>query len=206
MLQSPIANACIHIVDDDEDVRRTLSYSVVAAGFATKVYPSAEHFVGSIAHLAPGCVVTDVRMPGMNGVELVRRLRAADVLYPVVVISGQADIELAVEAMKAGAADFLQKPFRSSALIEALRAALEEASSRGVNDIELTSFRKAVGSLSRRELEVLTHIVQGKLTKTVAHELGLSVRTVEGYRAEIMSKTQASTLGELVRMAVLSGL
>lgn len=199
-----LENACVHIVDDDEQVRRTLSYAMASAGFATRVYETAEGLVAARATLAPGCIVTDVRMPGMDGVELVRRLQADAVPHPIVVMSGHADIDLAVEAMKAGAIDFLEKPFRPSKLVEAVRAAMARATPKPAARPEASRYRQLVAGLSPRQQDVLNGILQGKLNKTIAYELGLSVRTVEGYRAELMARTGAGNLTELVRLAVLA--
>lgn len=195
---------CVHIVDDDETVRKSLAYAVGSAGYATRIYESGERLLGGVARLAPGCIVTDVRMPGMDGVELVSRLKAEGAPHPILVMSGHADVALAVEAMKAGAVDFLEKPFRPSALVGAIAAAMAKADRSAPP--EAAAYRRLVETLSPRQREVLSGIVEGKLNKTIAHELGLSVRTVEGYRAEIMSKTQARNLTELIRMMVLAKL
>lgn len=198
--------ATVHLVDDDEAVRRSLSYSIASAGFGTRVYGSAEELLRGATRLAPGVIVTDVRMPGIDGVELVRRLKEGGTPHPVIVISGHADIPLAVEAMKAGAADFLEKPFRPSQLVEAIRKVLEKAEKTAAAGPDAAQYRKMLSTLSPRQRDVLNGIVQGKLNKTIAHELGISVRTVEGYRAEIMSKVQARSVSELVRIAVLAAL
>jgi two-component system response regulator FixJ len=198
--------ACIHIIDDEDIVRRSLGYAVASAGFAARVYDSAEQFVAALPIGGPGCVVTDVRLPGMSGLELVTRLKDGHAPLPVVVISGEADIAMAVDAMKAGAADFLQKPFRAASLLEAVKGALDGESRQRRQAQEAVCHRKAFALLSPRQSEVLAGIVDGKLNKTIGHELGISVRTVEDYRAEIMAKTQARNLSELIRMAVLAGL
>lgn len=200
------SQVCIHIVDDDEAVRRTLAYAVASAGFASRVYGSAEQLIATAAGLAPGCIVTDVRMPGLDGVTLVRRLRALAVPHPIIVISGQADIRLAVDAMKAGAAEFLEKPLRPAALIETVQEVMRTDAVQAGPQKEVARYRRMLSTLSRRQRDVLDGILEGKLNKTIAHELGISVRTVEGYRAEMMAKTQARNLSELIRMAVLAGL
>jgi len=198
--------ACIHIIDDDSTVRKALSYFVGAAGFASRVYDSAEDFLAVAKRSAPGCIVTDVRMPGMTGLELVLRLKSEGVAQPVIVMSGHADILLAVEAMKAGAADFLQKPFKASELVEAVRGALDRDRPKAPIAPESAAFLKLVSTLSPRQRNAFDGILDGKLNKTTAHELGISVRTLEGYRAEVMAKTNASSSTELVRMAAMANL
>jgi two-component system response regulator FixJ len=197
---------CVHIVDDEEIVRRSLGYAMASAGFASRVYASAEQFMAASAAASPGCVVTDVRLPGMDGLELVMRLKAGDAPHPVVVISGEADIAMAVDAMKAGAADFLQKPFRTASLLEAVNGAIDREGRQQRQAQEAAGQRRKLALLSPRQREVLAGIMAGKLNKTIGHELGISVRTVEDYRAEIMAKTQARNLSELIRTAVLAGL
>jgi two-component system response regulator FixJ len=200
------SEACVHIVDDDQTIRRQLAFFVADAGYATRLYESAEAFLEAAPRSAPGCVVTDLRMPGMSGVQLVKALREAGVEHPVIVISGHADVLLAVEAMKAGAVDFLQKPFRTAALVDAIRLALERDAAHAPMAEAVAAFRAAVSTLSPRQREVLIGIVAGKLNKTVAHELGISVRTLEGYRAEVLARTQVRNSSELVKLGALSGL
>ncbi|MGZ3374964.1 MAG: response regulator transcription factor [Phenylobacterium sp.] len=199
-------NPCVHIIDDDETVRRALSFFVGEAGFASRTYGSAEQFLSTAGELEPGCVVTDVMMPGMSGVELVQRLRADGLRHAVVVMSGRANVSLAVEAMKAGAADFLQKPFKANALVNAVRGALAERLPETLRTAATADFIKAVDTLTPRQREVLKAIVDGKRNKEIARTLGISPRTVETHRAEIMARTRLPTSGELVRMAVMSGL
>lgn len=195
----------VDVVDDDDGVRRTLTYLLASAGFAVRVYPSAEAFWQRPPAPGVGCVLTDVRLPGTSGIELVRRLRVEAPGEPVVVMSGAADVEMAVEAMKSGAADFLQKPLHSAQLISALRAAVAQGAPKPLRPQRGEQYRRMLQLLSPRQRDVLAGILEGKLNKTIAHELALSVRTVEGYRAEIMAKTHARSLSELIRMAVLAG-
>jgi two-component system response regulator FixJ len=199
-------DACVHIIDDDSTVRKALSYFVGAAGFASRLYDSGEQFLAAAPRAAAGCIVTDVRMPGMTGLELVLRLKADGITQPVVVMSGHADILLAVEAMKAGAADFLQKPFKASELVEAVRGALDQERPKAPLPPESAAFLKLVSTLSPRQRNAFDGILDGKLNKTTAHELGISVRTLEGYRAEVMAKTNAGSTTELVRMAAMANL
>jgi two-component system, LuxR family, response regulator FixJ len=196
--------ACVHLIDDDDLVRRALFQALLAAGLSPRVYGSAEAFVSALALLEQGCIVTDVRMPGLDGLALLAALKAHGVAHPVIVISGYADVPLAVEAMKAGAVDFLAKPVRPSVLVAAVRAALKEAGRRAEQAALAAACERMLTVLTPRQRDVLDGLVAGKLNKVIAFELGLSVRTVEGYRAEIMARTGAASLSDLVRIAVLA--
>jgi two-component system response regulator FixJ len=193
----------VHVIDDDADVRQSLAFLLSTAGFAVRVHDSAVAFLKALPQARPGCVVTDIRMPDMDGLQLQRQLREAKASFPVIVITGHADVALAVEAMKAGAVDFIEKPFDDEVLLSAIRVAL----SRHVKDSErqarLQAVRDRMKSLSEREREVLTGLVAGKPNKIIAFDLGISARTVEVYRANVMTKMQADSLSELVRMALL---
>jgi two-component system response regulator FixJ len=195
-----MANDVVHLIDDDEDVRRALSFLLGTAGLAVKVYESATNFLAQDLTALKGCVVTDVRMPGMDGLELVRRLGASGVRLPVVVMTGHADVAMAVEAMKAGAADFIEKPFPDDTLLGAIRSAFSRASrsSEGPDP----HVRARLESLTPREKQVLDGLLAGHPNKTIAFDLGLSPRTVEVHRANVMTKMGASSLSELVRMAL----
>lgn len=197
---------CVHIIDDDEAVRRTLAFALSEGGFATRSYPSAQKFLDVADELEPGCVVTDVRMPGINGLELVRNLKARGLTQSVIVMSAFADIELVVEAMKAGAADFLQKPFKSAALIAAVRSAVSGLRAEDVRPSETTVQRRALASLTPRQRQILRAVAEGKPTKVIARDLGISPRTVEAHRAEIRVKTGLTSASELIRVAVMAGL
>lgn len=194
----------IHIIDDDEAVRDSLSFLLRAANLNAVTYKSATHFLDLLGKDIDGCVITDVRMPDMSGLDLLRRLRSLSCMIPVIVITGHGDIQLAVEAMKAGAVDFLEKPFDDERVLSAVRSAL--AASRA--DRELADRRNHVeellDSLSQRERQVLDGLVAGLPNKTIAHDLGISPRTVEVYRANVMTKMQAGSLSELVRMVLLA--
>jgi len=195
----------VYVVDDDEAVRRGLQFLLNSAGYLPAPYESAVHFLAEADRLEPGCVVTDVRMPELDGVELVRRLEAAHSPHQVIVMTGHADVQLAVEAMKAGALDFLEKPFKDEALLRAVDTALE-ASERALKvRASQARFAELLSSLTPREHQVLDGVVGGKMNKVIAYELGISERTVEVYRANIMQKSGAGSLSELVRMAMLSG-
>jgi two-component system response regulator FixJ len=197
---------CVYIVDDDEKVRRALTFFVDDAGFTARSYPSAERFLAAARDLEPGCVVTDVLMPGMNGVELVERLKALHLEHVVVVMSGHADVPRVVEAMRAGAADFLQKPFKAAELVGAVRSALATRQAEAAATDEAAGYRKLLAVLTPRQLEILGALSEGKSTKMIARDLGISPRTVDVHRAEIKMKTGATSSTELVRMAVMAGL
>ena len=198
-----MTDVVVHVIDDDEAMRQSLRFLLDAAGLRTAAYSSAIEFLTVADRLARGCIVTDVRMPEMNGLELVRRLNERGIRLPVIVITGHGDVPLAVEAMKAGVADFIEKPFDDEALLGAVRTVLDGPGPEA--DGEKRRFHEVLETLSPREREVLRGVVDGKLNKIIAYELGISPRTVEVYRANVMSKTGAATLSELVRIALLAG-
>jgi two-component system response regulator FixJ len=193
----------VHVIDDDEAVRDSLSFLLRTADFNVIAYQSATHFLESLTRDIDGCVITDVRMPDMSGLDLLRRLRDLSCMIPVIVMTGHGDIQLAVEAMKAGAVDFLEKPFDDERVLTAVRSALE--ASRALNERvgRRHEIEERLESLSQRERQVLDGLVSGLPNKTIAHELGISPRTVEVYRANVMTKMQAGSLSELVRMVLL---
>lgn len=196
--------AVVHVIDDDAAMLDSLIFLLESAGFAARAYASATLFLADQSHGLGGCIVTDVRMPGLNGMELTRHLRGLGIQAPIVMITGHGDVPLAVEAMKAGVTDFLEKPFEDEALLRAIRAALAEPSAEA--DVALAApFYDLIAHLSPRETEVLRGVVDGKANKVIAFELGISPRTVEVYRANVMSKTGAASLPELVRMALRAG-
>ncbi|HYG28454.1 MAG TPA: response regulator [Caulobacteraceae bacterium] len=194
----------VHIVDDEDAVRRSLGNMLAAAGFAVELYAFPQELLASAGRLIDGCVLADVRMPQMSGIELMRRLHALGVTLPFIIMTGHADVPLAVESMKAGAVDFIEKPFRREALLQALEQAFERADTPSF--VAREQQRRTLEALPRRQSEVLTGILDGKLNKTIAFELGISVRTVEEYRAELMSKTGARSLSELIWLAFSAGI
>lgn len=201
-----MSDVLVHVIDDDEAMRESLSFLLDTAGIATRTYESAVAFLRQAEDgLAPGCIVTDVRMPEMNGLELVRRLKERGVSHPVIVITGHGDVPLAVEAMKAGVVDFLEKPFDDEHLLQAVRSALDARERDDQQQAEKRRFEAMLEGLSPREQEVLRGVIEGKPNKVIAYDLGISPRTVEVYRANVMTKTGASGLSELVRMALLAG-
>ncbi|HEX3887414.1 MAG TPA: response regulator FixJ [Phenylobacterium sp.] len=196
----------VYVVDDDEAIRRSLGFLLRTAGLPSRSFDSAEAFLAEAGDLAPGCVITDVRMPGIDGIELVRRVAEAQLPLTTIVITGHGDIALAVEAMKGGAVDFLEKPFKDDVLLAAVQRALDADSRASQQDEDKQRYQAAFAALSRREREVLEQVVVGKTSKVIAYDLGISPRTVEVYRAGMMMKTGAKSLSELVRMALRAGL
>lgn len=199
-----IANYTVHIVDDEEPVRKSLAFLLTMAGFTVRVHESATTFVEAAPSIRNGCLVTDLRMPDMSGVELLRQLGAMPAHIPSIVITGHGDVPMAVAAMKAGALDFIEKPFEDEVLIEAIkRAAAKLSSEPGGEDV--AAIRARLERLSEREREVLSGVVAGLPNKTIAYDLDISPRTVEVHRANVMSKMEARSLPELVRMALAAG-
>jgi two-component system response regulator FixJ len=194
----------VHLIDDDDAVRASLSFVLEMNDLPAKTYASALEFL-QVAREATGCLVTDVRMPEMSGLELVRELKARSIELPVIVITGHGDVPLAVEAMRAGVIDFLEKPFDDEALLKAIRMALDTRAESEVQNQERQRFEQMLATLSGREKDVLRGVIAGKMNKVIAYELGISPRTVEVYRANVMSKTHANGLSELVRIALMAG-
>lgn len=198
------ANRVVHIIDDDEAVRQSLAFLLSSAGLAVRLYDSAAAFLDCLEGAQGGCLITDVRMPGMTGLELLHELKAKACGLPAIVITGHGDVPLAVEAMKAGAIDFIEKPFDQEALLSAVEAALAygRTGDRGGENGAAVAAKLAI--LSERERQVLEGLISGHPNKTIAHDLGISPRTVEVYRANLMAKMQAKSLSELIRMAILA--
>ena len=192
----------IHIVDDEDAVRNSLAFLLGTSGFAVRTHASATAFLEVAPSVRNGCLITDLRMPDMDGVELLRRLHEVDAMLPAIVITGHGDVQMAVEAMKNGALDFIEKPFADEVLIESIRRAVDQAETQVRSEVALESMRQRVASLSERERQVLKGVVAGLANKTIAFELGISPRTVEVYRAGLMGKMQARSLPELVRMVM----
>ena len=190
----------VHIIDDDVDVRQALAFLLATAGLAVQVHESAAAFLDAEPRPDAGCIVTDIRMPGIDGLQLQRKLVADQDHTPVIVMTGHADVALAVEAMKAGAVDFVEKPFDNEMLLESIRTALARRSGERERGERSAEVRRRLENLSERERQVLDGLVAGKSNKIIAHDLGLSARTIEGYRAGVMAKMQAHSLSALIRM------
>jgi two-component system, LuxR family, response regulator FixJ len=196
----------VYVIDDDDAARDSLAFLFRTADVSVRTYASAAEFLAAAPALKGGCVVTDVRMPQMDGLELLRRLRALDIALPVIVMTGHGDIPLAVDAMKAGAADFFEKPFNDEAMLAAVRRALGREREERAREAERDSVKERLASLTARERQVLEGLVAGKANKNIAFDLGISARTVEIYRANVMTKMEAASLSELVRMALGAGI
>ena len=196
----------IYVIDDDEAVRQSLEFLLKTAGLNVRSFDSARTFLEVLPEIRSGCIVTDVRMPEITGIDLLRRVKELGLDLPVIVITGHGDISLAVEAMKIGAVDFLEKPFDDDTLLEAVRASLTRTAGTAERNAELTEIHDRLEALSNRERQVLQGLVAGKANKVIAFDLGISPRTVEIYRANLMTKMAANSLSDLVRMAMMAGI
>ncbi len=192
----------VHVVDDDAGFRASLRAMLEANGFVVAEYGDGHAFLEAITPAPQGCVLVDVRMPGMDGFALQTRLRELAIEIPVIVITGAADVAMAVRAMKAGAVDFLEKPFKPSALIEAIRLARSRTAAQSDCEPEVAAFRERLPQLTEREREILEGIVAGLPFKVIAYRLGISPRTVEVHRAHIGDKLGVTGLSNLVRLAL----
>lgn len=192
----------VYVIDDDDAVRDSLAFLLESADLTVRTYESALQFLEQASRLEAGCIVTDIRMPEMTGLDLVRHLNAQGSSLPVIVITGHGDVPLAVEAMRAGVADFIEKPFDDEVMLTALRRALDISRNHAEEAAERRDIAQRLARLSTRERQVLDGLVAGQANKVVAQNLGISPRTVEVYRANLMAKMQASSLSELVRMTL----
>ena len=194
----------VHVIDDDEGLRESLAFLLRSAALEVKSFDSAKAFLDVLPDAAVGCVITDVRMPDISGIELLRRLKELKIGVPVIVITGHGDIALAVEAMKIGAADFFEKPFDDDLLLASVRAALRQQEDQTKRGAERAEIEHRISTLSPREKDVLAGLIEGRANKQIAFDLGISPRTVEIYRANLMNKMRADSLSDLVRMALLA--
>jgi two-component system, LuxR family, response regulator FixJ len=200
------ADAIVHVIDDDEAVRQSLEFLLRASGVTARTYDSATAFLSALPTVESGCIITDVRMPGISGIDLLRRLGELHVKMPVIVITGHGDVPLAVEAMKNGAVDFLEKPFEDEHLLGSVRSALDRSQQNAAREARQAEVESRLSTLTNREREVLDGLVAGKPNKIIAFDLAISPRTVEIYRANLMTKMQAASLSDLVRMALIAGI
>jgi two-component system, LuxR family, response regulator FixJ len=199
------ADADVHVIDDDEAVRDSIEFLLRSAQLTVQTYESASAFLAVAPTTNSGCVITDVRMPGIGGIDLLRRLKELQIRLPVIVITGHGDVPLAVEAMKFGAVDFLEKPFEDEVLLASVRTALNRSEASAQVETERAEIRARIATLTNREHEVLQGLIAGHPNKIIAFDLSISPRTVEIYRANVMTKMKAGSLSELVRMALVAG-
>jgi two-component system, LuxR family, response regulator FixJ len=202
----PSEQMLVHIIDDDEAMRESLIFLLRTTQIKAEAFASAPAFLASLPDDRLSCVITDIRMPEMSGLDLLRRLRELNIDVPVIVVTGHGDVPLAVEAMKFGAIDFLEKPFDDEVLLASVRSALERQQGQAKRHAERADIESRIAALSNRERDVLGGLVAGRANKQIAYDLGISPRTVEIYRANLMDKMQAGSLSDLVRMALIVGI
>jgi len=195
----------VHVVDDDPAVRDSLAFVLGTANWEVRSYDSGTALLERAENLEPGLIITDVRMPGMTGLELIAELKQRGVSHPIIVLTGHADVSMAVEAMKAGVVDFLEKPYEDTALLTAVERGLGMQLSSDANQAARAEVMSRLAQLTARERDVFDAIAAGESNKSAAHLLGISPRTVEIYRANVMEKMQARTLADLVRMSLMAG-
>ena len=195
----------VYVIDDDEPIRDSVALLLEARALAVQSFASGPEFLDAAASLAPGCVVTDMRMPVMDGLELLHRLKERNLHLPVIVMTAHGEVSLAVQALKAGATDFIEKPFPGEVLIDAVLSALQTADQMHQREADIADIEGRIGSLTAREREVMDQLVAGNQNKIIAYNLGMSPRTVEVHRARVMEKMQARSLSALVRMVVAAG-
>jgi two-component system response regulator FixJ len=195
----------VYVIDDDEAMRHSLEFLLGSVDYEVTLFESAQVFLDGIAKREFGCVVSDVRMPGIDGIELLRRLQTLNGRFPVIIMTGHGDVPLAVEAMKLGAVDFLEKPFDDDLLISMIDSGLKRAEPEARNEAVTREIAERVATLSPRERQVMDGLVAGLSNKAIAREYDISPRTIEVYRANVMTKMQAGSLSELVRLAMRAG-
>jgi two-component system, LuxR family, response regulator FixJ len=195
----------VYVIDDDEAMRDSLEFMLGSADFDVTLFESAHNFLDTISRIDFGCVVSDVRMPGIDGIELLKRLKVSHNALPVVIMTGHGDVPLAVEAMRLGATDFLEKPFEDDRLIGMIDAALKQAESGARSEAVRLDIAARIESLTPRERQVMDGLIAGLSNKLIARDYDISPRTIEVYRANVMTKMQAGSLSELVRLAMRAG-
>jgi two-component system response regulator FixJ len=196
----------VYVIDDDEAMRDSLNFLLDSAGFDITLFESALNFLDVLPGLGFGCVVSDVRMPGLDGIELLKRMKAGHNRFPIVIMTGHGDIPLAVEAMKLGAVDFLEKPFEDDRLIGMIDAAIRQGEPAAKSEAITLDISARIATLSPRERQVMDGLIAGLSNKLIARDYDISPRTIEVYRANVMTKMQANSLSELVRLAMRAGL
>ena len=199
-------DAAVYVIDDDDAARESLEFLLRGANFRVTTFDSAAAFLRSLPHIAFGCIITDVRMPDLSGIDLLRRLKDLNIRMPVIVVTGQGDVPIAVEAMKLGAADFFEKPFDGDKMVAAVQSVFAASKKDAEREMERQQVIDRLATLTPRERDVLNGLVAGNPNKIIAYNLGISPRTVEIYRANVMTKMKSASLSELVRMALQSGI
>ncbi|WP_291684224.1 response regulator FixJ [Bradyrhizobium sp.] len=196
----------VYVIDDDEAMRDSLNFLLDSANYKVTLFETALKFLDALPRLEFGCVVSDVRMPGLDGIELLKRMKAGHSTFPIVIMTGHGDVPLAVEAMKLGAVDFLEKPFEDDRLIAMIETAIHQAEPAAKSEAITQDIAARVASLSPRERQVMDGLIAGLSNKLIARDYDISPRTIEVYRANVMTKMQANSLSELVRLAMRAGL
>lgn len=199
-------NRVVYLVDDEEAIRKSAGFVLSRAGFKVQAYSSGVEFLKQAKAATPGCVVLDVRMPDMDGLEVQAAMAERGIAMPIIVLTGHGDVTTAVQAMKAGAVEFLEKPFEKAALLEALERAFARLERRGSRELEEREARTRIAALTPREKEILEGLAKGYPNKTIAYDLGCSSRTVEVHRASLMQKLDVHSLSDLLRIAIAAGL
>lgn len=196
----------VYVIDDDEAMRDSLNFLLDSAGLEVTLFETAQQFLDALPGLDFGCVVSDVRMPGIDGIELLRRMKAGQSKFPILIMTGHGDVPLAVEAMKLGAIDFVEKPFDDDRLTGMIEAAIRQAEPAAKDDAVTQNIVARIATLSPRERQVMEGLIAGLSNKLIARDYDISPRTIEVYRANVMTKMQAGSLSELVRLAMRAGL
>ena len=196
----------VYVIDDDEAMRDSLNFLLDSANYKVTLFETALAFLDALPGLEFGCVVSDVRMPGLDGIELLKRMKADHSTFPIVIMTGHGDVPLAVEAMKLGAVDFLEKPFEDDRLVAMIETAINQAEPAARSEALTQEIAARIASLSPRERQVMDGLIAGLSNKLIARDYDISPRTIEVYRANVMTKMQANSLSELVRLAMRAGL
>jgi two-component system, LuxR family, response regulator FixJ len=198
-----IGKPVVHVIDDDDAARDALAFLLKTDDFSVHAYESAMAFLDALPTAEEGCVITDVRMPEMTGLELLRQLKDSGNSWPVIVMTGQADVPVAIQAIKSGAVDFIEKPYDADVLLGVVKAALGGQAGDDGN-AQKSETQRRLAALSPQERNVVEALVEGRVNKTIAYDLGLNAHTIEVHRASVMTKMQATSLSHLVRMVLLA--
>ncbi len=196
----------VYLVDDDDGVRRSVGFMLKTSGYQVQPFESGVEFLSQVKHLAPGIILLDIRMPEIDGLQVQSRLNERGVTYPVIIMTGHGDVDMAVKAMKAGAADFIEKPFEKMSMLAALQQAAQRLADEGRQHADRQAAQHQLNALTPRERDVLDGLVKGYPNKTIGYDLGISPRTVEIHRANLMQKIGVHSLSDLLRIAFSAGL